>query len=438
MLSQIALRNTIKNWRHSLSALLSLGASFVALVIFDGYMANVEGMYFDQYKHAGMWGDVIVENKNIFSQEGISEPWKFWMTKAEQDAISQFAENHKTQVLHIVRSLDFQGMISNGQQSQIFAGRGYDLKSGRSMRGQEWAWNATFGRPLDESPDGLSLSYGQGLAKRMGCKFHHDKNYLNKSGSFIPEERPFECVSRDAQISAMTPEGQLNAMDLTVFGLIDGGYKDVDDRLIHTSLETAQTLMNTDKITNASMDFAPGVSIPDMMGEFNKEVTSRFPNLHIIPWKDHRIGDVYTKTMDFLSIFRNFIIIVILVVSTMSVVNTLVKIVKERTREIGTLRSIGFRSRQVAAMFLYESLYLSMIGSGIGLVLSIIVTWILNSLRIMYKAGMLSQPVAFQVDFVAHSYVTAWLLLMVVSLLASYFSTLSILRTKIVDNLIHA
>ncbi len=421
-----------------MSALLSLGASFVALVIFDGYMANVEAMYFDQFKHTQMLGDVMIENKDIFSKDGITEPWKFWVTKPEQDAIRKFAEDHKSQVLNIVRSLSFQGMISNGQQSQIFVGRGYDLKSGRSMRSDEWAWNSTFGRPLDEAPDAFSLSYGQGLAKRMGCTFHHDGKYMNPSGSYIAADRPFDCVSRDAQISTMTGDGQLNAIDLTVFGLIDGGYKDVDDRLIHTSIEAAQTLMNTDQITYAAMDFAPGVSIADMMSAFDKEVVSQFPDLHMIQWKDHRIGDVYSKSMDFLSIFRNFIIIVILVVSTMSVVNTLVKIVKERTREIGTLRSIGFRSRQVATMFLYESIYLSMIGSGIGVVLSVIVTFLLNSMGIMYKAGLLSEPVAFKVDFVAHSYVTAWLLLMTVSLLASYFSTLSILKSKIVDNLIHA
>jgi hypothetical protein len=34
-IAKIAWRNTLKNWRHSVSALLSLAASFVSLVVFD-------------------------------------------------------------------------------------------------------------------------------------------------------------------------------------------------------------------------------------------------------------------------------------------------------------------------------------------------------------------------------------------------------------------
>ncbi|MGZ5280134.1 MAG: hypothetical protein ACXWC9_09340, partial [Pseudobdellovibrionaceae bacterium] len=81
---------------------------------------------------------------------------------------------------------------------------------------------------------------------------------------------------------------------------------------------------------------------------------------------------------------------------------------------------------------------LALIGSFLGFVFSVILTLGLNALNIKYKAGLLSEPVAFQVNFVLDGYLTAWALLVTVSLLASYFSTLSILRSKIVDNLTHA
>ncbi|MGZ5278849.1 MAG: hypothetical protein ACXWC9_02840, partial [Pseudobdellovibrionaceae bacterium] len=165
MLGRIAFKNTIKNWRHSLSALLSLSASFVSLVIFDGYMANVEAIYFEQFRNREMLGDILIENKNILSKEGISEPWLFWVSKNEQDAIHQFVENHKPKITNLVRSLSFQGMISNGQQSQIFLGRGYDIEAGLKMRGKDWQWNTTFGHPLDRTPDRFSTVLGQGLAK---------------------------------------------------------------------------------------------------------------------------------------------------------------------------------------------------------------------------------------------------------------------------------
>ncbi len=438
MLARIAVKNTLKNWRHSLSALLSLGASFVSLVLFDGYMANVDTVFYNQFRHQQMLGDVMIENKNLFSKEGVSEPEKFWLSKEEQDAIQKFADRHKEQVHSSARTLDFQGMLTNGQQSQIFLGRGYDIKQGAEMRGPDFEWNATYGLPLHKVTDPYTAGTGKGLSERLGCTFKYNKNFTNQIGGFLPEDRPFECPTRDLQVSATTVDGQLNAVDLTIVGTIDGGYKDLDDRVLHTSLEASQTLMGTDRISYTAIELKPHASVSDFMAAFDQEVVPQFPNLHIIRWEKHRFGEIYTTTMDFLSIFRNFIIIVILVVSTMSVVNTLVKIVKERTREIGTLRSIGFRSREVAIMFLYESILLAMIGSFFGLILSVLLTAGLNSMQIMYKAGMLANAIPFHIDFVPKGYLTAWILLVVVSVLASYFSTLSILKSKIVDNLIHA
>lgn len=437
MLGQIAFKNTLKNWRHSLSALLSLGASFVSLVIFDGYMANIENLFYTQFRHRQMQGHLLIENKDMFQKQGIAEPWKYWVTKPEQDAIFQFINNHPSQIKNTVRSLIFQGMLSDGQHSQIFLGRGYDIDNGKKMRGETWHWNATFGIPLDATPERFSTVLGQGLARNLGCHAVHPDHFLSSVGNYEPKNRPFDCPFQEVQLSTTTGEGQLNAVDVTVQGLIDCGYKDIDDRMIHTSLEAAQTLLNTEGVTYAAIELDSAASIDSIVQSFNSEVGPKFPDLHIIRWQDHPNGDVYKKTLDFLSIFRNFIIVVILVVSTLSVVNTLVKIVKERTREIGTLRSIGFRRRQVAIMFLYESLYLALIGALIGCVLSVALMLGLNALHVTYKAGMLSEPVLFEVDFVAKGYLTAAVLLIVVSLLASYFSTLSILRSKIVDNLSH-
>jgi putative ABC transport system permease protein len=437
MLGRIAFKNTLKNWRHSLSALLALGAAFVSLVMFEGYMGNVEQISKDQFRHAQMLGDVLIENKGLWSKGGISEPWKFWVTKDEQAAIQKFLENHKTQVNSTVRSIDYQGMVTNGEQSQIFMGRAYDIQEGKKMRGPDFEWNATFGLPLDRTSDIYAAAMGRGLARKMGCILHYSRSFNTPIGGFEPFERPFECTSKEIQISTTTPEGQLNAIDLNLFGTIDGGYKDLDDRVLQTSLEAAQALLDTESVSYVAMELNPGVSAFDFIDSFNQEVGARFPNLHMQRWQDHPFGETYTSTMDFLAIFRNFIIIVILVVSTLSVVNTLVKIVKERTREIGTMRSIGFRSQQVARLFLFESLYLALIGSVIGFVISIVATLAINAVNIQYKAGLLAEPISFHINFVWQGYLTALAMLVTVSLLASYFSTLSILKGKIVDNLVH-
>lgn len=58
-----------------------------------------------------------------------------------------------------------------------------------------------------------------------------------------------------------------------------------------------------------------------------------------------------------------------LAVGAIGTMNTMIMSVFERTKEIGILRALGWRRRKILRMILGESLFLSIIGGGLGLVL---------------------------------------------------------------------
>lgn len=434
---KIAFRNVKKNWRHSLSALLSLSASFVSLVLFDGYIDDLKSMYEDSFRHRQMLGDVIIEKPAIHLKEGLADPGKYSLFVNEQNEIEVFLKKHGDVVKNRVRFLNFQGMISNGIQSTILLGRGFDLDEGLRVRGANWAWNATFGIPLHQSEEQSAVLLGQGISRKLGCTYEKPQNFYTFHGGYKAEERPFECPSKDLQISLMTDDAQLNAIDVKAVGLLDAGYKDVDDRYANVSLKTAQTLMNTENISLLSVELKDPTFATDLIKLFESEIQSKFSNIKMMTWKDHPAGETYLKTMDLMSVFRNFVIIVILVISTLSVVNTLIKIIKERNREIGTLRSIGFKSKQILKMFIYETFLLSVLGAGIGLFFAILLTFGLNSVGIRYKAGLLSEPVLFRINFSVPAYVNAFVVLVIVSFIACLISTRRTLNQKVIENLSH-
>jgi len=432
---KIAYRNTIKNWRHSLSALLSLSASFVALVLFDGYMDDIKKMYADNFKYRQMLGDVIIENKNLYSKDGLANPWNYWISKAEQEKIISILNEPEIEANIQVRNLQIQGMITNGLQSQILLGRGFDVISGEKMRGKHWSWNVTYGKPIDRFESRFVLALGQGLAKKLGCDWKKDPNRLTFYGGYEQIDYPFTCPNYDLQISGTTVDGQLNAVDVQAVSLLDAGYKDIDDRYISTSLEVAQTLMNTDSVTYISAAFADPHFKEKKIFSLNQKLKIFSQDLQAQSWQDHRLGEMFRKTMDFLAIFRNFILVVIVVVSTLSVLNTMIKFVKERTKEIGTMRSIGFTTADISKIFFLESLFLSFLGTFIGLIFALVFTFILNSAKILYKAGMLSESVAFKIQYSPYSYFIATILLVIVGTLATFLATRQVVKSKIVDNL---
>jgi putative ABC transport system permease protein len=69
-----------------------------------------------------------------------------------------------------------------------------------------------------------------------------------------------------------------------------------------------------------------------------------------------------------------------LVVAAVSIFNVMVMSVSERVKEIGILRSIGTRKMEIRKMFLYEALFIGLIGSVVGASLSVGFGYLLVSL----------------------------------------------------------
>lgn len=53
----------------------------------------------------------------------------------------------------------------------------------------------------------------------------------------------------------------------------------------------------------------------------------------------------------------------------------------ERTKEIGTMRAFGMHQKQVKHIFLWEAVFLGLLGCLAGLVLSAVVTLVVGSIR---------------------------------------------------------
>ena len=65
-------------------------------------------------------------------------------------------------------------------------------------------------------------------------------------------------------------------------------------------------------------------------------------------------------------------------VAALGIANTMAMTVLERTREIGVMKAIGARNRQVLALFLAEGAILGALGSGLGVLVGWIVSLILH------------------------------------------------------------
>ncbi|HID86078.1 MAG TPA: ABC transporter permease [Anaerolineae bacterium] len=94
----------------------------------------------------------------------------------------------------------------------------------------------------------------------------------------------------------------------------------------------------------------------------------------------------FVEEQDWLAMIQGFtwaVSLLAVLIGGVGVMNTMLMSVFERTREIGVLRALGWRRRQVLWMILGESVALSLLGGVAGLAAGIAVVALLNSIPFM-------------------------------------------------------
>ena len=107
--------------------------------------------------------------------------------------------------------------------------------------------------------------------------------------------------------------------------------------------------------------------------------------LDITTWEDELSGLQWTlKTFDTVTTILIGVLLVIIVVGVM---NAMWINVRDRTREIGTLRAIGMGRARVLIMFVLETIILSTVAAALGVALGAGITHLLNAAQIPVSRG---------------------------------------------------
>ena len=82
-------------------------------------------------------------------------------------------------------------------------------------------------------------------------------------------------------------------------------------------------------------------------------------------------------------LFLFLAIALIVVVASLNIVSTLVLMVNDKVREIGTLTAMGAKPRSIAAVFMLQGLVIGLVGTAIGLTVGTSTAWWLDAYHVM-------------------------------------------------------
>ena len=343
----LAFRNVFRNRRRTVMTLLMVGGGVAALLLAGGYFRFMSNGLRESTIRNGL-GHLQIFTAEHFKRDevhvldtGISN-WR-------QVAAVANAAPH---VRGIAPRIEFYGMVSNGQKSSVYMGSAVDPSAEASLG---FTPNVVEGTNFTSDPRGdVQALVGTGLAKSMNVK-----------------------VGDGLTLLAVTADGALNGVDVTVTGIVRTGIADLDARYMRITLDSAQRLLQSDRVTNlvvgldetANTDLAYDTLFPRLKG-LGQEMTMK-------KWLD--LATYYKQVRGMFDGIFLFMGVIVFFMVLMASVNTLLMAMFERTREIGTMLAMGTPRAWIIGLFIAEATVLGLIGAAVGLTVGNLLGMALNA-----------------------------------------------------------
>lgn len=430
----LAFRNLWRNPRRTLVTGVAMAMGFTGLSIFSGYVHRIERALAVGAVYLNNSGHVAIMKKEWIEQ-GLSKPRTHSLNIDDQTSIKRFLEKYNSEIAYQAPLFIGLGLISNGCRSVPF------LLTGLSSATRLWT---------HQNPDFLKWNQ-KGKPQFFGTDFTHFKDdesplmltanlarLLNKKNIYtdlnsVPPAQVVDCQTKEGkailsvdptvQLMTKTFDGGLNAIDANIVGHYSMGLAQLDDMSIQGPLSLAQKLFDTNVVSRWMVFLKNDQTIETWQNVIRPEFEKQFPNLEMLFFTESRLNPFYVGTSGFLSSLTMFFVIISGVAIALAIINSLTINIIERSKEIGTLRALGFTESKLAWLFGREMILLTLSSLTFGQVFTIIVATIINQSNVMFSPPGASGPIKLEIALNFEFQVIVFAILAgMVSLLSFYLS----------------
>jgi ABC-type lipoprotein release transport system permease subunit len=106
----------------------------------------------------------------------------------------------------------------------------------------------------------------------------------------------------------------------------------------------------------------------EITNQVTENLKASFPSASVMSWKE--IEPILVALSSMMDQMSYFLLIIILIAMAFGIINTMMMAVLERTRELGMLMAVGMNRRKVFLMIMLETVFLSLVGTVAGIIIS--------------------------------------------------------------------
>ncbi|MCD6577959.1 ABC transporter permease [bacterium] len=343
-----ALRNVLRNKKRGIITIIAIVVAVMISIFAQGFM---EGMLKDLISNYTNYetGHIRITTKKYLERERFFPVNEYIGSPAS--IINKLKNIHG--IVGIEERIKFGLLMGEGGNTVNCIGEGVDLLNTRIPLKKNL---------INGNLSNNGLYIGQGLAKKLGVG-----------------------VGSTLLIATKTSEGGLNGIKLEVRGIFKFSISFFDDNFFFLDLFNARKLLKMKISTPEVLIYLKSYKSVDKILPLIKE------NL-----ADNTLAaqPFYTQMGSFWNIFKIekyimfLFVILILILASFVIINTLMQSVFERIREIGTLKSLGMTDENIMLNFTVEGGVLGLIGGILGAIVGYLITVLMSKYGISYAGAM--------------------------------------------------
>jgi len=438
---RLAWRGLARNRRRNLTTGLAIAVGYAGLVVLGGYANRIEHLIRTSTVYLQHGGHVAVYREHGLGR-ATARPAAYSLSPDEQRTIATILAADP-RVEFWGQYLRGNGLAGNGCTSRPFQALGVELAAERRIleHAEVKRWSPELGRPQA----GLALPYVQGVEGAVALSTGLAVGLRKQPTAAAPGARaqPIDCGALDAnariaadsgiQLAGPTFDGALSAADAQVVAIFRGATPEEDQSSVVAELGTLQRLQDTDRVTSVAVFLRDAADAPAVARDLATRLAAAGLRTSVYRYDDPEVNPYYVGTVGFVGALVGFIGLLVAVVATLSVLNAMTLAVIERTREVGTLRSIGFTRRQVLALFLREAAALAALGTLAGLALGLAAVAAVNRANLRFAAPGFADRIQLLLHPTATQCLAIAALILPLTLAATWIAVRRRLRTGVAE-----
>ena len=356
----LAKKNLSRSKIRTSVSIIAIAFAIFAVVFARGLISGVLESFFENHIHYKA-GHIRVIDKEYRLKERLMS-LNYTLDGFNGEGYKEMSEKIKSVegVEQVVPRLKFAAMVSLEDELVGMMGWGIDpLEEEKFMRIDK---NIIEGRMIQEGNKEVVM--GAGLLKKIGRE-----------------------VGEKVTILYSTPFGSFKGSTFQIVGKYQTDIQGMNDKLFFLPLGQAQRILEMPGevtellLITSNRDKAASV-LPGLNELFSQEDESGKYLLQL--WNK---GYDLIELFDFAVKMYNSIYVFIIILACFVLVNTLIMIVNERTREIGMMSALGLKSREILYLFTMEGAIIGILGSALGAVMGGIITRVFSVVGIDYSAA---------------------------------------------------